>query len=84
MNPRPSLDLPLAQSECIAIRAWAFLNRDGRAGPEVEARALPRETLTKALDALITNEKALQAFAALIDVPPEAAYEARRRLFRSG
>ena len=75
---------PLEESETLALRALGFLNREGpRLGlkpVDSRMRPIPAQVLAKVLDTLITDERALQAFATLIDRPPEAAYEARRHL----
>lgn len=75
---------PFEESEALALRALGFLNREGpRLGlkpVDPGMRPIPPRALAKVLDTLITDERALRAFAALIDRPPEAAYEARRRL----
>ena len=75
---RHDVALSLDRSETIALRALGFLG----AGSDV--RPVTRDRLQQALDILITDEHALLTFAALIDVPPEAAYEARRTLGRIG
>ena len=75
---------PFEDSETIALRALGFLVSEGaRLGVNpfvLRTQPIGRQDLARALDALIGHEGALQAFAARIHQPPEAAYEARRRL----
>jgi hypothetical protein len=79
------LDTP----EAVAIRAWGFiasrhnaldrfLSRTGLSSAELNRRPANPRYLTAILDFLITDETALQEFARTVDLPPEAAYEARR------
>jgi hypothetical protein len=77
--------------EAVALRALGFfgngrrveldryLEREGLGG-EVRTPPVRREVLSAVLDFLVTNEAALILFAHAVDLPPEAAYEARRKL----
>lgn len=76
--------------EALALRALGFfgngrrveldrhLEREGLSG-ELRTPPVRREVLSAVLDFLVTNEAALVMFAHAVDLPPEAAYEARRR-----
>jgi len=77
--------------ENLALRALGFFGTGRRAeldrylessGLDGEVRTPPvrREVLSAVLDFLVANEAALILFAHAIDLPPEAAYEARRKL----
>ena len=74
--------------EAVALRALgyvnhraeldAFLARSGLAG-ELRQPPVRREVLSAVLDFLVGNEAALVQFSHAVDLPPEAAYEARRK-----
>ena len=75
--------------EALALRALGFfgngraeldryLERSGLRG-EVRTPPVRREVLSAVLDFLVANEAALILFAHAVDLPPEAAYEARRK-----
>jgi hypothetical protein len=76
--------------ETLALRALGFfgngrrgeldhyLEREGLKG-EIRTPPVRREVLSAVLDFLVANEAALVMFAHAVDLPPEAAYEARRR-----
>jgi|SRR5690349_657381 len=79
----------LANSEALALRAFGFigghpserenfLSRCGLSSADLARRPVRPEHLVAALDFLIANEPALLAFAAVLELTPEAAYEARR------
>lgn len=79
----------IANSEALALRAFGFiggrpseredfLSRCGLSSADLARRPVRPEHLVAALDFLIANEPALLAFTAVLDVPPDAAYEARR------
>lgn len=55
-----------------------FLSRTGLSSADLNRRPANPRYLTAILDFLITDEPALQEFARTVDLPPEAAYEARR------
>ena len=85
MQRNAILDTP----EAVAIRAWGFiasrhkaldrfLSRTGLSSADLNRRPTNPRYLTAILDFLITDETALQEFARTVDLPPEAAYEARR------
>ena len=88
MNPsshRSYTDSP----ESLALRALGFfgdgrveldryLEREGLGG-EIRNPPVRREVLSAVLDFLVANEAALILFAHAVDLPPEAAYEARRK-----
>ncbi len=57
-----------------------FLARAGLSRADLLQRPVATTHLTAVLDFLITNETALQKFARKVDLPMEAAYEARRAL----
>lgn len=76
--------------EILALRALGFfgdgrreldryLEREGLGG-EVRTPPVRREVLSAVLDFLVANEQALILFTHAVDLPPEAAYEARRLL----
>jgi len=74
--------------EAVALRALGYFHHRAdldrflaRSGLEGELREPPvrREVLAKVLDFLLENEAALIQFSHAVDLPPEAAYEARRR-----
>lgn len=79
----------LDNPEAVAMRALGFiashhrqldrfLSRTGLSQAELTRRPANPRHLTAILDFLITDETALQEFARTVDLPPEAAYEARR------
>ena len=79
----------LDNPEAVAIRALGFiasrhnelgrfLSRTGFSSAELQRRPANPRYLTAILDFLITDETTLQEFARTVDLPPEAAYEARR------
>ncbi len=74
--------------EAVALRALGYFHHRSeldsfleKAGMDGEVRQPPvrREVLAKVLDFLVENEAALIQFSHAVDLPPEAAYEARRR-----
>lgn len=76
-------------SEAVAVRALGFVTNDqrelkrflartGLSPADLRQRPLPRNHLAAILDFLIADESALLKFARAVDLPPEAAYEARR------
>jgi hypothetical protein len=76
--------------EALALRALGFFGNGRRveldrylesSGLRGEVRTPPvrREVLSAVLDFLVANEAALILFAHAVDLPPEAAYEARRK-----
>lgn len=76
-------------SEALALRAFGFiggrpseredfLSRCGLSPADLGRRPVRPEHLVAALDFLIANEPALLAFTAVLDLTPDAAYEARR------
>jgi len=84
----------VANSEALALRAFGFigarpseredfLSRSGLSPADLTRRPVRPEHLVAALDFLIANEAALLAFAAVLDLTPDAAYEARRLVGRS-
>ncbi|HTY69747.1 MAG TPA: DUF3572 family protein [Alphaproteobacteria bacterium] len=79
----------LDNPEAVAIRALGFiasrsnelgrfLSRTGLSSAELNRKPANPRYLTAILDFLITDETTLQEFARTVDLPPEAAYEARR------
>jgi uncharacterized protein DUF3572 len=79
----------LDNPEAVAMRALGFIasrhNELGRfllhtglSRAELHRRPANPRYLTAILDFLITDERTLQEFARTVDLPPEAAYEARR------
>ncbi|HLI11952.1 MAG TPA: DUF3572 family protein [Alphaproteobacteria bacterium] len=81
------------QPRTVAVRAWGFVasNRPvlegflaatGLSRSDLEGRPIDRERLATVLDFLIANEARLLEFSRAADLPPEAAYEARRLLGR--
>ena len=77
--------------EILALRAFGFISRDktelarflDRADlhpGEVRTMPIRREVLAAALDFLVKDEEILVKFARTLDLPLEAAYEARRQL----
>lgn len=85
MQRNAILDTP----EAVAIRALGFiasrhnaldrfLSRTGLSPAELSRRPANPRHLTAILDFLITDEAELLEFARAVDLPPEAAYEARR------
>ena len=90
MRQNSVLDTP----ESVAIRALGFvasrrgeldrfLSRTGLSPADLKCRPAKPHHLTAILDFLITDENALQEFSRAVNLPPEAAYEARR-LVRQG
>jgi len=84
----------LEHGEAVAFRALGFvandqselkrfLTRSGLSPADLSQRPLPRGHLAAILDFLIDNESALLKFARAVDLPPEAAYEARRHFHHS-
>ena len=80
----------LDHGEAVAVRALGFVSNDqrelkrflartGLSPADLRLRPLPRPHLAAILDFLIANESALLKFARTVDLPPEAAYEARRQ-----
>ena len=80
--------------EALALRAFGFVQSrrrererflagTGLSEADLGRRPVHREHLAAILDFLIADEAALLDFARTIDLPPEAAYEARR-LFSRG
>jgi len=74
--------------EAVALRALGYFHHRAEldrflasAGIDGEVRQPPvrRDVLAKVLDFLLENEAALIQFSHAVDLPPEAAYEARRR-----
>lgn len=88
-SPRPMADT-FDGSETLAIRAFGFLLNSGVETERLFShigikqadlvRPLRPEQMAATLDFLIKNEAALLNFARTVDVPPHAAYEARRLL----
>lgn len=85
MHRNAVLDTP----EAVAIRAMGFiasrhnaldrfLSRSGLSPADLTRRPANPRHLTAILDFLIKDETELQEFARTVDLPPEAAYEARR------
>ena len=83
-----------ANPEALALRAFGFigaraserenfLSRSGLSPADLVRRPVNPEHLVAALDFLIANETALLAFAAALDLTPDAAYEARRLVRRT-
>lgn len=79
----------------VAVRALGFVAGDrleldrflagaGISRADIERRPVATTHLTAVLDFLITNQTALQTFARKVDIPLEAAYEARRALAVGG
>lgn len=79
----------LDNPEAVAMRALGFivsrhgeldrfLSRTGLSSADLNRRPANPRYLTAILDFLITDEPTLQEFARTVDLPPEAAYEARR------
>ena len=56
-----------------------FLQRSGIVPDEISKPPFRKAVLAATLDFLVTNETALVRFSNAFDVPPEAAYEARRK-----
>ena len=84
----------LANPEALALRAFgfiggrpaereSFLSRCGLSPADLARRPVRSEHLVAALDFLIANEPALLAFSAVLDLTPDAAYEARRLVRQS-
>ncbi len=74
--------------EAVALRALGYVNHRAeldeflaRSGLDGELRQPPvrREVLAAVLEFLVENEAALIQFSHAVDLPPEAAYEARRK-----
>ena len=85
MQRNAVLDSP----EAVALRALGFvasrsgqmdrfLTRTGLSPADLKMQPPNPRHLTAILDFLITDETALQEFSRTVDLPPEAAYEARR------
>ena len=85
MHRNAILDNP----EAVAMRALGFiasrhneldrfLSRTGLSPADLNRRPANPRYLTAILDFLIKDETTLQEFARTVDLPPEAAYEARR------
>jgi len=83
----------LNNPQTVAVRALGFLagNRPefdrflsgtGLSRDDLDHRPIPGEHLAAILDFLIMNEPTLLRFSRVIELPPEAAYEARRKLAR--
>lgn len=81
----------LSNPQTVAIRALGFLagNRSefdlflsgtGLSEDDLNRHPIRREYLTAILDFLIMNEPALLRFSRAVEVSPEVAYEARRKL----
>jgi len=79
----------LDNPEAVAIRALGFiasrhnelgrfLSGTGLSSAELQRRPANPRYLTAILDFLIKDETTLQEFSRAVDLPPEAAYEARR------
>lgn len=79
----------LDNPEAVAMRALGFiasrhkqldrfLSRTGLSSADLNRRPANPRYLTAILDFLIKDETTLQEFARAVDLPPEAAYEARR------
>ena len=79
----------LDNPEAVAMRALGFiashhnqldrfLSRTGLSPADLNRRPANPRYLTAILDFLITDETALQEFVRRVDLPLEAAYEARR------
>jgi hypothetical protein len=85
--PGDTIELP----DAMALRAVGFmaghrpaldrfLADAGLNIAELNARPIPSRHLAAVLDFIIGDETVLQAFSRRLELPPEAAYEARRRL----
>jgi hypothetical protein len=57
-----------------------FLAGSGLSAAELDQRPIPPRHLAAVLDFIIGDEAVLLAFSRRVELPPEAAYEARRRL----
>jgi hypothetical protein len=79
----------LANPEAVAIRALGFLAgrrpelerflaHTGLSHADVKRRPADPEHLAAVLDFVISHETTLLEFSRAVDLPPEAAYEARR------
>jgi len=78
----------LSSPEAVALRALGFLSKreadlqrllaDTGLSREQLRRPLQPRSMHAILDFLISHEKTLLDFARAVDLPPEAAYEARR------
>lgn len=80
----------LHDPEALAIRALGFiagnrtvlerlLSQAGRSHVDLNREPIDRKLLMATLDFLVADETALIEFSCAVDLPPEAAYEARRR-----
>lgn len=95
MYPSPTTEnLVVNDPEALAMRAFGFivgnraaldrlLSLTGRSRADLDREPVDRELLMASLDFLITHEAALIEFSCALDVPLEAAYEARRRFRHS-
>jgi|GEM_PF-4110016 hypothetical protein len=83
----------LNNPQTVAVRALGFLagNRpefdrflsgSGLSQDDLDRHPIPGEHLAAILDFLIMNEPTLLRFSRAVEVPPEVAYEARRKLAR--
>lgn len=83
----------LNNPQTVAVRALGFLSSNGPefdrflsgtglSRDDLDHHPIPGEHMTAILDFLITNEPTLLRFSRTIGLPPEAAYEARRKLTR--
>jgi hypothetical protein len=84
----------VVNSDAVALRALGFIGArpseresfllsSGLSSADLVRRPVKPEHLVAALDFLIANEAALLAFAEVLDLTPDAAYEARRLFRRS-
>lgn len=61
-----------------------FLSHAGLSRDDLDRYPISRKYLTAILDFLIMNEPVLLGFSRIVGLPPEAAYEARRKLLPRG
>lgn len=61
-----------------------FLSHSGLSRDDLDRYPISRKHLTAILDFLIMNETALLGFSRVVGLPPDAAYEARRKLAPRG
>ncbi len=61
-----------------------FLSHTGLSRDDLDHYPISRKHLTAILDFLIMNETALLGFSRVVGLPPDAAYEARRKLAPRG
>lgn len=77
------------QPEAVALRALGFvtsdhaelerfLTRSGLSAADLRRQPVDRRHLSAVLDFLIADESVLSRFSRTVDLPTEAAYEARR------